>query len=282
MILSEMSRSAIRVRKQKVKGNSVLEAEDDWLAIEEPLQIVLYYYRGEKQVERQLAMTMRTPGFDTELVAGFLFSEGIIHCREDIEGIDASGTKVSPAITVQLRRGIVVDSKQLKRSFSLSSSCGVCGKTTTESLGIPSTLRLEDGFEVDLELIHQLPERMRIVQETFAKTGGLHASALFDSQGEIICAHEDIGRHNALDKVVGEQLLNGGLPCSEKILCVSGRMSYDIIQKALMAQMSIVVGVGAPSSLAVALANDFNLTLIGFVRNGSYSVYSSPQRLSVE
>jgi FdhD protein len=231
---------------------------------------------------------MRTPGDDAELAAGFLFSEGIIRSADDIKDIRHCGLKVtrqsnlidraaalnSNTIRVDLADGVQVDLKSLERHFYTTSSCGVCGKSSIEALHTNATkLSSQDEPRIESEVIHTLPALLRDSQDIFDQTGGLHASALFTSTGELEIVREDVGRHNALDKVIGAKLLAAELPLSNKILLVSGRVSFELVQKALMAGIPILVAVGAPSSLAVELAKEFGMTLVGFVRGESCNVY---------
>ncbi|MGJ8652550.1 MAG: formate dehydrogenase accessory sulfurtransferase FdhD [Opitutaceae bacterium] len=275
-------RSSIKVIKQRVHGSDACAPEEDFLAIEDPLEIVLAYERQGGLVEKKLIVTMRTPGHDDELIHGFLYCEGIIQNAADITEITYNSSKQTAAPTrarVQLRSGLDVSNKTCERNFAIHSSCGVCGTTSIGHLEIPNSLRIEDAVTISAETIHEFPSRMHNEQATFRQTGGLHASAFFSNNGSLQASREDIGRHNALDKAIGANLIAGLTPANGQALCVSGRMSYEILQKALIARIPIIAGVGAPSSLAVALANDFNVTLIGFVRNGSYNIYSCPERI---
>jgi len=261
-----------------------LEAEDrreliDDLATEEPLEIRLSA-EGRTQ---SLAVTMRTPGNDFELAAGFLFSEGIVAKREDIAGISYC---VDPAVGTDQRYNIVTVElagampalERLERHFTVNSSCGVCGKSNIEALQMRAA-PITDQFQVSCDFIAELPEKMRGAQRIFASTGGLHASALFDKSGTMIALREDVGRHNALDKIVGWALLNGRLPLRESVVLVSGRASYELLQKSVTAGIPIVCAVSAPSSLAVETARAFNVTLCGFVRGTRCNVYTSPDRI---
>jgi len=277
-----VARTSVAVIKQRVVGETALPPESDTLAIEDPLEISLCFQRNQKPIEKKLVVTMRTPGRDRELIHGFLYCEGIIQSAADILVIEFNPNHVHAAPTqakVQLRPDLEVSQRSSERNFAVHSSCGVCGTTSIGHLEIPKSLRIADNTRIDPNCIHALPQRMHAQQATFHDTGGLHASALFHNNGELLNACEDIGRHNALDKVIGANLIARQIPGRGQILCVSGRMSYEILQKALIARIPIITGVGAPSSLAVALANDFNITLIGFVRNDSYNIYSCPERL---
>jgi FdhD protein len=234
----------------------------DRVAVEEPLEIRV---GGEP-----LAVTMRTPGHDEELACGFLYGEGLI---------DAPPQRVGPS--ADLAANVVEVEAELRfdpgrRRFYTTSSCGVCGKGALEEVAVHAE-RLAPGFTVARHVLAALPDRL--VQPAFDRTGGLHATGLFDAAGELCCAREDVGRHNAMDKVVGRALLDGSLPLGERILCVSGRLSFELVQKAAVAGCPVLVGVGAPTSLAVALARDRNLTLAGFARGGSVNVYAAEARV---
>jgi len=236
--------------------------ERDLVAVEEPLEIRI----GGQPV----AVTMRTPGHDEELVLGFCLSEGLRP-----EGARLPEDLAANAVDVEAP---AFDPARLQRSFYTSSSCGVCGKGALEAVAVEAP-RVESGLRVPAELLAGLPDRLRLAQPAFAATGGLHATGLFDSSGTLLCLREDVGRHNAMDKVVGWAFLEGRLPLSETILCVSGRLSFELVQKAAVAGCPILVAVGAPSSLAVELGRDRGVTLCGFVRDGRLNVYSEPWRV---
>jgi FdhD protein len=274
----------VEVSLRKAVG-FVSEPALDELAVEEPLEIRLGYSIGGQQVQRSISITMRTPGQDDELAAGFLLSEGIIHGPADIEFIRPCGPAVGPlklhnVVRVELRSDVTVDLKRLERHFYTTSSCGVCGKTSLEALqvGVVPDLSLDTPV-VSAETIHQLPHKLREAQAVFEHTGGLHGAALFSAEGDLLGLREDVGRHNAVDKLIGGQLLAGRLPLRDKIILVSGRASFELMQKALMAGIPVLVAVGAPSSLAVDLARRFKMTLIGFARDGRFNVYSHEERL---
>ena len=244
--------------------------EDDALAVEEPLEI--------RVGQRTVSITMRTPGHDRELALGFLFTEGIIADRDQVAFVRSCG-KGNVAM-VQLKQGADVDLSRLDRNFYTSSSCGVCGKTSMEAVRSICPARLAEGWPVvDAEVIHQLPDTLRSAQPVFDRTGGLHASALFDVEGRLIVLREDVGRHNALDKVIGSRFVEGELPLSDRVLLVSGRASFELVQKAAMAGIPIVAAVGAPSSLAVSLAEEAGITLVGFVKRDRFNIYSGASRL---
>jgi FdhD protein len=263
-----MRLNIITVPIRKV-GRAAVSLEQDLLAVEEPLEIVLG--------ERNVAITMRTPGHDEELAAGFLFGEGILRELGQVSGISLSGQN---RVTVSLADESGVDLERLERHFYVSSSCGVCGKASiqaVEAIGCPFLVR--SAPQIESGLIHTLPDRLRSKQAVFDRTGGLHAAALFDADGELINVREDVGRHNALDKLIGAAFLKGVLPLNNHLLMVSGRVSFELVQKALMAGIAVIAAVGAPSSLAVQLALRYGMTLIGFVRDQRFNVYSGSWRM---
>jgi FdhD protein len=267
---------------ERISSDGRTEATDR-LAVEEPLEIRLAVPTGTGLDERPLAVTMRTPGDDAELIAGFLLSEGILRRREDLDRIEAiPRTEAESRWRAILSPGVNVDWQRLERHFYTSSSCGVCGKTAIASVETQaSPVFAKDGPLVPATVIHSLPERLRQAQAVFEATGGLHAAALFESDGTLLALREDIGRHNALDKLIGWALLSDRLPLSRQVLLVSGRASFELVQKALMAGIPILAAVGAPSSLAVALADEFDQTLLGFVRENRFNTYSAGWRVPV-
>ena len=260
-------------------GETKARKRDDVVA-EEPLELRVSA-RGTAQT---VAITMRTPGNDFELAAGFLYDESIVHSREEIAEmtycLDAS---VEPdqrynIVSVELR-GAPRDLTRFQRHFTTNSACGVCGRAQLDALRELGVTPLDDDAGVSAELLYRLPQRMREAQRIFASTGGLHAAAIFDERGNVIAVREDVGRHNAVDKLVGWGLLDGALPFARSILVVSGRAGYEIVQKAVMARIPIVCSVSAPSSLAVALSREFNVTLIGFLRGERANVYAAGERI---
>lgn len=286
------SRSAVR----RVASGEEHVDFDDVLAIEEPLEIRLGFSKDGRFSHQAISITMRTPGDDGDLAAGFLFTEGIVRDAGEIKQIRHCGLKIgkgggtldrasalnSNTIRVDLNEGVDVDLKSLERHFYTTSSCGVCGKSSIEALHTGVTKLTNNDLRVDSDVIHGLPASLLRAQPTFEKTGGLHASVLFDSEGRIDTIAEDVGRHNALDKVIGRKFLAGETPLSDKILMVSGRASFELVQKALMAGIPILAAVGAPSSLAVELAREFGMTLIGFVREERFNIYCGGERLASE
>jgi FdhD protein len=261
--------------------------QNDSLAVEEPLEIRLGFYENGKLVHNAISITMRTPGNDFELAAGFLFTEGIIKSPDEIADIKFCGAETIESATntvrVDLRKGIPVDLEKLKRHFYTSSSCGVCGKSSIAALNMGAKkLESKEHPVFEAALIHNLPETARAAQSVFASTGGLHAAALFDENGRLEILREDVGRHNAVDKLVGAKFLAGELPLANEILLVSGRASFELIQKAVMAQIPVLAAVGAPSSLAVESAKEFGMTLLGFVRDNRFNIYAGTERIRAE
>ena len=247
-----------------------LSKENDRIAVEEPLELRL----GRTPI----AITMRTPGEDRELAAGFLLTEGIIRQLSDIEKITGPVRSLPNVVCIKLRRGLRFRRDRLMRHFYATSSCGLCGKTTLESIRV-RTQPISGGFKVALKLLYSLPDQLRERQDAFEETGGLHAAALFDAEGNLQLLREDVGRHNALDKAIGAALMQNRLPLDRCILLVSGRASFEIMQKALVARIPVVAAVSAPSSLAVALARRFKMTLIGFLRDGRCNIYAGEERV---
>jgi len=249
----------------------------DELAAEEPLEI--------RVGGNPLTVTMRTPGSDFDLAAGFLLTEGIVRRRDEIARIayarSADGEANGNVADVTLAEGVTLDMAALARHFAASSSCGICGKASIDAVRARDVHPPAASFLVDPEMLTSLPDRLHGSQRIFGRTGGLHAAALFDPQGSLMSIREDVGRHNAVDKVIGDALLNDRLPLSERILLVSGRGGFEIVQKALVAGVPVVASVSAPSTLAVQLAREYSLTLIGFLRDRRFIVYSGEQRLAL-
>jgi FdhD protein len=239
----------------------------DALVAEEPLEIRI--------ADTPLTVTMRTPGHDLELAAGFLFTESLIRNRADIVNLSQRDN----IVTVDLRPGCEPDRESMQRNFFASSSCGICGKASIEQVRARNLARLDGNFQVSAELLCDLPDRLREAQKIFGYTGSLHAAGLFDRDGELLLTREDVGRHNAVDKVIGWALMNDRLPLSNSIMLVSGRGGFEIVQKAIVAGIPILACVSAPSSLAVRLAREMSMTLVGFLRGKRFVVYSAPERL---
>lgn len=256
--------------------------KQDHLAVEEPLEIRLQ--AGAET--RTLAITMRTPGHDYELAAGFLYGEQVVQGRDEIAQMtyclgEDSAEQEYNTLSIALRAPQLPDLPQLQRHFFTNSACGVCGRTMLEDLTIQHPQPLPPGPQVTPDLLYQLPDRLRQSQALFQNTGGLHAAALFDTQGQLLAVREDVGRHNALDKLVGWGLLNDRLPFENHIIMVSGRASYELLQKCLTAGAPILCAVSAPSTLAVSLARQFGITLVGFLRGRRFNIYSGPERIAM-
>jgi FdhD protein len=262
-------------------SDGALRSRRDELAVEEPLEFRV----RAGGAQRSLAITMRTPGHDFELAAGFLLSEGLIAGRQDIARIaycvdpQIDGEQRYNIVQVVLQGEELPDLTTFTRHFTVGSACGVCGRAGLETLRGRGCTALAPGPVIHPEVITALPQRLYAVQGLFSRTGGLHAAALFDPVGELLVSREDIGRHNALDKLIGWALLEGRLPLASGVLLVSGRASYEIVQKALVAGIPIVCAVSAPSSLAVHLAREFGMTLVGFVRGARFNVYAGVERI---
>lgn len=245
--------------------------KDDVLAVEEPLEIRVAWSAAGEQREKNISVTMRTPGDDFDLAAGFLMTEGLIAASRDIESIRNWG---SPnVVRVALREGVRLDSSKLDRHFYTTSSCGVCGKTSIDALRVAAT-PLPDSPSIDAALVHRLPTLLEQHQSAFRSTGGLHGAAVISNRGDVLRVREDIGRHNAVDKAIGSLFLEGMTPLRDTILMVSSRAGFELAQKAIMAGIPVLATVGAPSTLAVDLAREFHLTLLGFVRDGRFNVYA--------
>ncbi|BAZ32110.1 formate dehydrogenase family accessory protein FdhD [Cylindrospermum sp. NIES-4074] len=263
-----------------VMENGKMRSRFDHLTTEEPLEIRLV------SPNRTIAVTMRSPGADFELAAGFLYSEGVISCREDIQRINycvdksVDGEQRYNIVNVELREGLSPDLQPLERHFFTSSACGVCGKASLEALRLRCSPVITPNLKVTPETIYSLPQQLRAGQNIFTATGGLHAAAVFDAQGQLLNLKEDVGRHNALDKLIGAALLADELPLNNHIVMVSGRSSFEILQKSTTAGVPIVCSVSAPSSLAVSVAQEFGITLIGFLRGERFNIYTGYERIS--
>ena len=257
-------------------SDGLQQVRADSVAVEEPLEIRLAYSTPEGRATRSVSITMRTPGDDAALAAGFLFTESMIQSAADIAAIEICGPNV---IRIELGPDVTVDLGRLQRHFYTTSSCGVCGKASLDALhalGV-TPVELETTFTTDT--LTSIPDKLRGNQDTFDKTGGLHAAAAFDAAGNLSVTKEDVGRHNAVDKVIGALLLDDRLPASDLGLMVSGRASFELMQKALVARMPLLAAVSAPSSLAVSLAQEFNMTLVGFLRGKTFNIYAGEKRI---
>ena len=268
--------------------SKILNEFDDQISIEEPLEIILKYKDKKTWVEKTISITMRTPGHDEDLVRGFLFNERVVEQINHIDNIELVGDPVGQynlknkaVATINNSENIDID--KIKRNFLTNSSCGVCGKTSLDSLEIIKKDKiLRSVPKINHEIIMKSPLMLRQNQSEFAKTGGIHASGLFDKKGNIIALREDVGRHNALDKLIGLVLKENLLDNNSQFLTCSGRLNFDLVQKALMANIGVLVGVGAPTSLAVDLAKKFNMTLVGFVKDKSFNIYSNNERIIIK
>ena len=280
-----MAASSFSVNISKVR-DGVPEAMADYVAVEEPLEIRLGYSTPDGRATRSVSITMRTPGNDRELAAGFLYTEAIIRRPEDIASIETCGPPAPDSgnhnvIRVDLLPDVTVDLGKLQRHFYTTSSCGVCGKTSLDAIRVALAQPFNNvDMRFSRAVLTTIPDRLRQAQHTFEETGGLHAAAAFDSKGDLSVTMEDVGRHNAVDKVVGSLLLNKELPANELGLMVSGRASFELMQKTLVAGIPLLAAVSAPSSLAVQLAVEFNMSLIGFLRGNTFNIYAGEERIT--
>ena len=263
------------------------ENVDDLISIEEPLEISLKYKNQDKWINQSLLITMRTPGNDEDLVRGFLFNEQIIKSINDIESIETYGNKVGQykiqnKIMATLNNSENINISKIKRDFITNSSCGVCGKSSLDALEIiKQTKTNANEPKISKEVIIQSPKVLQESQSEFSKTGGIHASGLFESNGKLIALKEDVGRHNALDKLIGCVLRENQINPKNQFITCSGRLNFELVQKVLMTNIGILIGVGAPTSLAIDLANKFDITLIGFVKRDSFNIYTNNKKVIV-
>jgi FdhD protein len=272
--------STARVPVRRWKGGELAASDDDLLAVEAPLAIELRWHEGEAASlrEQTVAVTMRTPGHDEELAVGFLFTEGIVRRSEDM----VASTQSDGTVRIELSSSARVDLASLERHSYVSSACGVCGKTSLDGLrgqAAGTKPALWRGPRLEAQVAQGMPAALRRGQATFDATGGLHAAGLFDRLGQLEYLREDVGRHNAVDKLVGAALLAGRLPLSDRILVLSGRASFELLQKAAVAGVPVVAAIGAPSSLAVEVARDAGITLLGFLRHDRFNVYAGVERI---
>ncbi|WP_031526795.1 formate dehydrogenase accessory sulfurtransferase FdhD [Dyadobacter crusticola] len=269
------------VMRRQIRRVTSLGADtiDDLLAVEEPLEIRIAFQRNGKATWQNVSVTMRTPGNDPELAAGFLFTEGIIHDIRQIKTVENSVFEEN-LVLVKLADSCEPNLNHADRNFYTTSSCGVCGKASIEAVKTVSRFVLENTLSVNTEVLFGLADKISGSQRVFEETGGLHAATLFDKNGNLLQLREDVGRHNAMDKLIGAALLSDKLPLTGNILLLSGRASFELIQKALMAGIEMVVSIGAPSSLAVQLAEDNNITLVGFLKQDKFNVYTGFHRIS--
>jgi FdhD protein len=281
---------------EKVVGQTSQQVLDQ-LAIEEPLEIQLTYGPSSSRQTTSISVTMRTPGNDFDLAAGFLMTEGVVQNANDIEQIVYAHHPVSESaqfplvmdatkpgsrqniVRVDLAQHVTVNLASLQRNFYTTSSCGICGKASLLALRTVCPPRATNNFRMDAQTLYSLPGRLRSSQGVFEHTGGLHGAGLFDSIGNLLALREDVGRHNAVDKLIGSEFLAERTPLRERVLLLSGRASFELLQKALMAGIPIVAAVGAPSSLAVDVAKEFDITLVGFLRDGHLNIYHGRERI---
>jgi FdhD protein len=282
---------------EKVTGQISHQVKDS-LAIEEPLEIQLTYGPSNARQTRSISVTMRTPGNDFDLAAGFLMTEGVIRDANDVEQIAYAGDSFNEGTTfpqamdvlklgskqntvrVDLAAQVEVNLGSLQRNFYTTSSCGICGKASLLALRTVCPPRAANNFKVDAQLLYRLTERLRASQGVFDRTGGLHGAGLFDSAGNLLALREDVGRHNAVDKLIGSEFLADRTPLRDRLLLLSGRASFELLQKALMGGFPMVAAVGAPSSLAVQVAKEFDITLVGFLREDHFNIYHASERIA--
>ena len=271
----------------KYRSNNTNEI-DDLISIEEPLEITIKFKNKETWTKNTISITMRTPGNDEDLVRGFLFNERIIEKIEYIDKIENIGENVGQynlknKIIATINNSENVDIGKIKRNFLTNSSCGVCGKASLDSLEIIKKDKiLKSQPKINHEIIMKSPTTLRKNQSEFSKTGGIHASGLFSDKGDVVAIKEDVGRHNALDKLIGYVLEKKLLNPSNQFLTCSGRLNFELVQKALMSNIGVLIGVGAPTSLAIDLANKFDMTLVGFVKQDSFNIYSNKERIIIK
>ncbi len=285
--LGEANRlSTRRLDVRRFRSGALGAGDDpDLVATEEPFEIRIGYSRRDgSRAEEPVSVTMRTPGHDEDLAVGFLFTEGIIRSGSDVQEVVARGQRADEVfinvVRFDLVPGVDVDYTRLERNFYMTSSCGVCGKASIDAVAVQGQYDIGAvDFHLGGAVLGRLPAALKTQQAVFEQTGGLHASGLFDGNGTIVALREDVGRHNALDKLVGQALLRGEVPLHDRGVIVSGRASFELMQKSKMAGVSVVAAVGAPSSLAVELAREFGITLVGFLKADRFNVYSRPDRI---
>jgi FdhD protein len=286
----------LQITIERVTGQTSRQVLDS-LAIEEPLEIQIAYGPQRLRRTRSISVTMRTPGKDFDLAAGFLMTEGVIRDANDITQITDAGDSFSEGnptpqamdplklgskwnvVRVELGTDVEVSVANLQRNFYTTSSCGICGKASLLALRTVCPPRAKNNLTVDAQLLYDLPGRLRASQGVFDRTGGLHAAGLFDSAGNLSAIREDVGRHNAVDKLIGSEFLADRTPLRDRLLLLSGRASFELLQKALMGGLPMVVAVGAPSSLAVQVAKEFDITLVGFLREDHFNIYHGSERI---
>ena len=277
----------IKYNITKLKG-SIKEEVQDHVSVEEPLEMSLKFKKDDKWNIENISITMRTPGNDEDLVSGFLYNERIIENINEIEKVEKKGETVGDynlqnKIEVTINNTKNLDIGKIKRNFITNSSCGVCGKTSLDSIEVLKTNKIDLSFpKINYNIILKSPELLQNNQSEFSKTGGIHASALIGGKGEVIAIREDVGRHNALDKLIGHALKNKIIKPENQFIACSGRLNFELVQKALMSNIGLMAGVGAPTSLAIDLAKRFNMTLVGFVKQDSFNIYSNKERIIIK
>ena len=277
----------IKYNITKLKG-SIKEEVQDHVSVEEPLEMSLKFKKDDKWNIENISITMRTPGNDEDLVSGFLYNERIIENINEIEKIEKKGETVGDynlqnKIEATINNTKNLDIGKIKKNFITNSSCGVCGKTSLDSIEVLKTNKIDLSFpKINYNIILKSPEFLKSNQSEFSKTGGIHASALIGGKGEVIAIREDVGRHNALDKLIGHALKNKIIKPENQFIACSGRLNFELVQKALMSNIGLMAGVGAPTSLAIDLAKRFNMTLVGFVKQDSFNIYSNKERIIIK
>ena len=277
----------IKYKVSKLKDNNAKEIKDS-VSVEEPLEMSLRFKVNEDWKEENLSITMRTPGQDEDLIAGFLFNERIIENFSDIEKIEKQGDEVGDysiqnKIVATINNNKNVDIGKLKRNFLTNSSCGVCGKTSLDSIEVIRSGKLDLSYpKINKKIILNSPKLLISKQSEFSKTGGIHASSLINDKGEVLAIREDVGRHNALDKLIGHVHKKKLIDNRSQFIACSGRLNFELVQKALMSNIGLIAGVGAPTSLAIDLAKRFDMTLLGFVKSNSFNIYSNKERVVIK
>ena len=277
----------IKYNITKLKG-SIKEEVQDHVSVEEPLEMSLKFKKDDKWNIENISITMRTPGNDEDLVSGFLYNERIIENINEIEKVEKKGETVGDynlqnKIEATINNTKNLDIGKIKKNFITNSSCGVCGKTSLDSIEVLKTNKIDLSFpKINYNIILKSPELLQNNQSEFSKTGGIHASALIGGKGEVIAIREDVGRHNALDKLIGYALKNKIIKPENQFIACSGRLNFELVQKALMSNIGLMAGVGAPTSLAIDLAKRFNMTLVGFVKQDSFNIYSNKERIIIK
>ena len=277
----------IKYKVSKLKDNNTKEIKDS-VSVEEPLEMSLRFKVNEDWKEENLSITMRTPGQDDDLIAGFLFNERIIENFSDIEKIEKHGDEVGDynlqnKIVATINNNKNVDIEKLKRNFLTNSSCGVCGKTSLDAIEVIRNGKLDLSYpKINEKIILNSPKLLISKQSEFSKTGGIHASSLINDKGEVLAIKEDVGRHNALDKLIGHSHKKKLIDNRSQFIACSGRLNFELVQKALMSNIGLIAGVGAPTSLAIDLAKRFDMTLLGFVKSNSFNIYSNKERVVIK